>query len=1517
MGYERLADRRRGAALALLLAALALVLAFVPRAALADEADSSSIDPFDYLTLDVTTSTDGLADNQVQVSVTGVNKVGMELADHAVSFKVPDGWTLVSGSTSSAPAKTADGESVSTTAVLAKNASNGGGSSDTTDAGGADTAGTTAATPTSGKTPETGDESATVAAVAFVALIAAAALFASKKLRFRATLSIMLAALLVLNMIPASALQAMADEASGAQAASADASTSDAEADASTSDDGSLFSLSKTFEVDVRGEKLSIAASVSCNAANDVAPGIINLELKRSIPVGASSVNVSVLSETAYAGASETAGECHGFDISKIELTGSLEGATVRKGAYTVKVDGKNEESSDLKDRTHYELRFIIDGIPEGAASEDSDYGYIELKNQPFADQEQGYGIACVSYSKPSGSIARVTSATPMGGDVVSHTFDNGKYWDGNNLFRVPVDLDGIEVGMPIPTTSEFASYAHGDTYTIDGVEYRRFTAEDIVNGISFNDMGYDIDVIECTEDLDYTWVTFRVNNATGTDAYEQLTQALAKDGLLFGGQITSTYANTIVYPTDADADGSTSAANAFAYAQTSPIAFAYAVQVERGEKNTTVTYLAGLHSSQEAEDEDEVGDIDLLDTTTFSAWRISTDESGSSTEAQASDVTVEPYDAEKDLFKIEVAVPNDQFDSDAKLLGLSTSDTNGLLDAMSTYVNNVNLRMTGGSTNAFGVPEKDATVALFDGESLNRADSDDEASDAAAASDEAAAVALSADDGTDAVALSDDATAADVAATALAPGDVICKYESLAGAAAPVAAQAGENVKQVDTIYRKTSSDSKSDARMKQILSSAVSTGLGINHAINLVTVLGKSFLNYATAGFTIVGLLGVFISDLLPQETQMYTVDDVMNKLDEMNKKLDTVETTVKTINVKLDEQASTTAWHEQLNTYTNLKSLLCSTTTSNIFEGMDSVLGKYYELDANGKKTTKACSRSTSVSRMPKEAVDALDDYLQGIDKNAKNKGFQTGIGGAYTALHNLLLTGDGLSSNILDTYYSYVNTKYNWDVETNAAKRAFLASLMIMYNNAYALYSAELSIQLYRANGNVGKTEAVNVQMKELQQYANDISTVLYGEVNWDQLRKDYPGESRSSSHEPTVTATDVDSDKILKDNPGKTVNEVIQEKYLTASKYMTAATDTNYTEAKFIATDAARQRTYSINSYVLGAAYDENCFATTYISGMVTDLNKGESWQPKCSFELDELKTMTTRLNALPASMRPTITDANGTTRPVENIAEEMEAIGFKVQSPTAQFKKQLLTVETSVMQAREEKILGSGSRSSLWAQNGSTTEVWATVAAGDTKATDEVDRYSDQARNWNYFFTEFGYNINYQSGKKIRLQYACDLSSSSNRLISGVDLGNKISDPQNYIVLSADKSKAAVSTWGGSGYGSQLPTSVVARYGKVFNLKTGDVVDNQLLYAVEVQVSFLPAILTGKLSNAVRVEYYPFGELNVTDSGRSPLMSDYKTWYQTNWYAKGINDSNYAGSQNNSIDIRRNNLATD
>ena len=139
--------------------------------------------------------------------------------------------------------------------------------------------------------------------------------------------------------------------------------------------------------------------------------------------------------------------------------------------------------------------------------------------------------------------------------------------------------------------------------------------------------------------------------------------------------------------------------------------------------------------------------------------------------------------------------------------------------------------------------------------------------------------------------------------------------------------------------------------------------------------------------------------------------------------------------------------------------------------------------------------------------------------------------------------------------------------------------------------------------------------------------------------------------------------------------------------------------------------------------------------------------------------------------------------------------------------------------------------------------------------------------------------------------------------------------GQKVG-PENYIVISASDSKTAGSTWSGKGELNGLPSQLRGRYGKVFNIKTGAVIDNQLLYAVEIQLPFLFMIMKGYLCNAVKCEYYPFGELSITENGRSSLLSDYKTWYQTNWYAKGIDDGDYYGSQNNSIDIRRYNKAT-
>ncbi len=1489
--------------LVMLLAALALAITAAPCMARADDAadatesEDTTVDPFDYLPLDVVASTDDLPDNQVQITVTDTNKLDTDLSEHSVSFKVPDGWTLVSGSTSSKTVATKDGESVSTTAVLAKGSSDG--SQDKQDDKKSDT-------DNSGKSkdkmPSTGDNSVAIAIIAVIAIAGVVALHAGKKLHFKATLSIVLIGILVLNMFPAGALQAMAEEVNGTTNSSQ--TTSDDAQDAS--DSASSFSFSKTVEVEARGEKLSIEATVTCKASSEGTSNIVNLEMSRPIHVGANTVNVTVLSEIAYAGSSEKAGALRSYDTSKITLSGSLEGATVRKGAYTVKVEGKNEDDDDLVNRTHYELRFIIDNIPNGAASEDSDYGYVELNNQPFADESQGYGIACVSYSDPTGSIVDITSEAPMDGDVNKHTFDNGYYWDGNNRFRVPVDLGGVDVGLPVPATSEFAEYANGETFTIDGVKYCTFTSDDIVKSIQINGSP-NIDVTECTRDLDYTWVTLEVQDATGHKAYEELADALTHGGILFGGEITSTYKNTIVYPVDAMSDATGSKGEAFAYAKTSPVAFAWAVQLERGDENTVVTYFASAHSSQEADDEAEVGDVVLANNTTFSVNRIQTDKDGNSKEVEASDIKASVYDAKKNLIKLEVTVPNDQFDSDVKLRGLSTSDKDKLFDAMYMYVSGVNLSMTNGSINAFGVPEEDADIELFEGESFNRAEIDDNSSS-------------DADDGSEAVALSDNSTGANDSTVFGDITSTISRYESLAVAGEAVTVNAGDSVKQMDNIYRKSSNSSKSDAKVKSVLSDAVSTGLGINHAINLVKVLGKGFLNYATAGFTIVGLLGAFAMDFLPQETQQYTVDDVMNKLDEMDTKLDCVETTVKTINVKFDQQSAKSEWNQKANTYTNLMSLLCSQTTSDIFTGMDRVLGEYNEIDDNGAETTKKCSRSTTISHMPEKAIEALKTYLDAVDSNAKNKGFDNGIGSAYTALRNVVVSSSTIDNeNIFDVYFKYVDTKYNWDVETKAAKRAFLASFMVMYNNAYALYSAKLSVQLYEAKDQAAK-EGVLVNVNELHNYADEISQVLYGKVDWDQLRKDYPGKEGTSSKDSTIKATDIDTEKLLVDNPGKTFDEVIQEKYLTNSAYVVASTDTEVEQIKFLATDSSRSRSYKVGSYALTAAYDESCFAGAYASGQFIKITS--DWKPSNTFELDELRTMVERLNALPAAMRPTITDSDGTTRPVENIAEEMEAIGFKSQHPNTQFKKQLLNINTATMRTREEKIIGDG-KASLWEKNDVTTRVWATVLASDKNPTDEVDRYSDEARNWNYFFTDFDYNVMYQDGKKIRQQYNLNLSSGGDRLISSVDIGNKITNPESYIVMSVEDLKGpdSVSSWGGNGYKKDQPAEVAVRYGTVFNLKTGEEVKNQLLYAVQIQLPTALDFIThgAKAFNGqVRCEYYPFGQLLVSDNGKEALMSSYADWYQTNWYADAITDgNNYNGSQNNSLDIRIKNLPTD
>ncbi len=1493
-----------------LVATLLLAFALTPSISWAEEADptdgaessdvNAEVNPFDYLPLDVTASTDGLPSNQLRVTVVGTNKLGLDLADHTVSFDVPDGWSLVEGSATSQAKTTKNDETVSTTGVIAKNSDSQ--ADQTGNQTGKDSNPGTTSNSSGSKgnkgLPSTGSTLTIVAIIAALAILTAAGIHITKKKGVKTALGVILAILLVWNLTPSGAVQAYADE-----------QTTD---DSDTALDGSIvadldtpFALTKTVDVDANGETLSIKATVSCNLATNDA-GIVNLELSRPIGVGAETTTVVVNSETAYAGSTETEGEMRTFDTSKITLSGSLSGAVVRPGAYTVKVGGTDENSDSLEDRTHYELRFTIDNIAEGVASEDSDYGYIELTDQPFADESQYYGIACVSYADSAGSIAQVTSELPMGDDVIAHTFDNGLYWDGDNKFRIPVDLDGINVGLPIRSDSEFAQYATGYTFTIDGVEYRTFTSEDILSNIQLP-YDYNISIVECVNDLGYTWLTFQVNGDTGATAYKRLTTALSQ-GLLFGGQITATFKNTIVYPAGMDGAASEETGDPFAYAESNPIAFAWAVQLERGEQNTTITYLAAAHSSEETDGEDITGSISIADNTTFSAYETSTSEDGKSEQSLADNIKASAYDAENNVFKIELAVPNDQFDSDVELLGLSEDDKDRLFDSLYTYINGVDLRMNGGSTNAFGVPEQDMSVALFDGESVKSviSDTDDtDDTDEEGDSDNENAISLTSTD--------DGEAATSNSLIALNLSDMVCRYQSLALASANVKKNAGEIIDTLDTIYENTSSESKTDTRVKKVLNSAISVGLGINHAVNLVEALGGGFFNYATAIFTITGLIGVFVFDLLPEETENYSLSDVMNKLDEMNHKIDSIETTVNTINVKLDEQGDKILWKSEAATYTNLKSFLCSQTTSDILSGMDSVLGEYYELDKDGKKTATPCSRTTSLSRMPEEAIDALEKYLNRVEKNAENKGFK-GIGGAYTTLHNVLIPGAAGSENILDNYFNYVNTEYNWDVETLSAKRAFLASFMVMYNNAYALYSAKLGVEMYRARNDAATTAAIKVDVDELQRYSDDMSQILYGTVNWDQLREDYPGETKDYPEGTSDTVSDIDLEALLKANPGKTFDEVVKEKYYTESAYIQATKDTDSTKVTFLATDSARQRTYSTSSYALTAAYDESCFALVYLSGK-QESSTNNSWKPENenSFALDELQTMVERLNSLPASMRLTITDSNGTTRPVENIVEEMEALGFKSTNPNARYNKQLLQIDTATMKEREKQITGSVNENS-WAQNGSTTKVWATVNATDENPSDEVDRYSAAAHNWNYFFTEYGFKLTPYATEKgtpyLRTQYVSELSSSNaSRPISSVNIGSRIPDPESYTVLKADDAKVvSKTTWGGNGdsFTKSITTKVVARYGKVYNFAKGQVVSDQLLYMYE--IPDVPVFIWLMLGDApyAKVEYYAFGTINLNMTSPKDLMSSYKTWYQQNWYSEA------GGEQNTILDMKQN-----
>ena len=1489
--------KRAGLALFALLAALLLAFGISATSwaeeisaqnAVAQDTATQTVDPFDYLPLELTASTDGLPDDQVRITATDTNKLGVAALSHTVSFEVPDGWTLVSGSAVSEAKDTADGESVTTTAVIAKAAggeSADAGSGSDSDLPANDTGSETksnSGNSNSSTSPNTGDSPAAILLLAFTAILAVALAVAAKKRGAKAALSIVVALALVVGMTPTGGLRAFADEASGSGGSGNNGTAS------SDSDNDNTCAFSKTVDVEARGETLSIDTTVSLSVAQQAAEDtetMVNLEVKRPINEGAESATVVVESEIPFAGSSDNVGEIAFFDKSKVKLSGSLANSVVREGAYTIKVAGTDESSDSLDDRTHYELYLLIDNIGEDIAQADSDYGYIELVNSPFSDESKDCGIACVSYSEAAGYVAEITSLT--GNEGSYHTFSNGQYWDGNNKFTVPVDLDGIMVGMPIRSDSEFYSFAHGEEFTSEGITYKRFTPEDIAAGVSLS--GDDnIKVTDVAVDSTYTWVTFEVNDATGAAAYEELTEALSQ-GLLFGGEITSTFKNTIVYPKAKTASAAETAEEQFAYAATSPIAFAWGIELASDDANTTIIYLAQLHSSQETENSGIVGNVQLGSDTAFTAYDVATSTDGTSSESIDSSIECQVYDASQNLFELKVTVPSSQFDSDAQLLGFDTSDTEALFNSLYTYLSGTTLTMSNGSTNAFGVPEQDKSVTLFDGAAYGRVESDSDSGESS--------VSMASVDGEDVSAIS----------TRTIATNVITRYASMAEAASAVSAGSTNYVDGMYTLYKDDSKDSKANSNVKKTINNAVQVGFGINHAINLVRFLGGGFINWSAAIFTVAGLLGGLVYDsLYPEESQRYTVDDVMNKLDEMDQKIDSVEVTVNTINAKLNEQSAKVSWEQDAKTYTNLKSFLCSQTSTDILQGMDKVLSGWNELDDEGNETTTKCSRSTSVKNMPEEAVEALSAYLDKADNNAKNKGLN-GISGAYTTLHNILTPGTGDTSNVLDNYFAYVETKYNWDKETIPAKRAFLASFMVMYNNAYTLYSAKLSVDLYKAqkseSGSAGAVAGVVNDIKELGNYSDDMSKVLYGTVNWDQMRSDYPGKTTDcGTGADATTITDVDVTKMLADNPGMTYEEIVQAKYYTKSSYITATQDSDSSQVKNLVIDTrsstAGQNTFSTDNYALSAAYDESCFGNLYLKTK-EDGSTNDSWKPTCSFTLDELQSMSARLEALPKNMRPTITDSDGTTRPVENIVEEMQAVGFKTVNPNAQYEKKFLNIDTETMKAREKKILGSINEY-YWSKNGTTTKVYATINKGDTAATDEVDRYSSAAQNWNYLFTDYSFSLDYMYyqykdsfGRRdmpYRSQYVRELSSNDgNRVISTVGIGDRISDPESYIVLEANDRKTV------------NDGDVTVRYGKVYNYKTNKVVSNQLLYMYDTDMIKVLFVIGPQIA---LVEYYAFGELNLNVSDPS-IVKDYKSWYRQLWISETIGNVYVTRSINN------------
>ncbi len=354
---------------------------------------------------------------------------------------------------------------------------------------------------------------------------------------------------------------------------------------------------------------------------------------------------------------------------------------------------------------------------------------------------------------------------------------------------------------------------------------------------------------------------------------------------------------------------------------------------------------------------------------------------------------------------------------------------------------------------------------------------------------------------------------------------------------------------------------------------------------------------------GSTLVSLAGVLTFD----QTAQYTSTDIMYKLYDMENEISGISTQVYNLQNALNSFKAQNDYRLDADQMPGYKEFLCS--ESGVKSGLialSNALNKHMEVDENGKTTDTPCSLETPVERMPKEARDDAKKVIKDLSDAAASATSGCNLGNIESTLHEGITGG---ANNFVKDYFTLLNTRFNWDVETFSAKKDYITMIGQMYVNAYVAENAELRLEIADAKASGEDTSMLESQLALLETHAADVKKALFG----DDGNSGFLTETRSA-----------DENKL---------------------------------------TCYVNGQTYDKGTYACTSAYPCSVFEQAYAEGTAGQAyNCSTNWNVNSSFTADQVADMVGRLSAMKkCGCAPKKADGSEP----DDILEELEALGFK------------------------------------------------------------------------------------------------------------------------------------------------------------------------------------------------------------------------------------------------------------